>query len=397
MPAILLKELPPPPAGKTGWPWTDATSSPLKEIPTNERYPGISVVTPSYNQGSFLEETIRSVLLQAYPGLEFIIIDGGSTDNSVDIIRKYEPWITYWVSEPDAGQTYAINKGIQRATGDILSWLNSDDILCPGALQRVAEQFAGIPEVDLVYGDCEMIDDSGNVFSRFDVRIGDLAGLLEENFISQPSAFFSRRALDAAGGLDSELHYAMDYDLWIRMFLKKMKVCYDPAVLSRFRYHTTSKSGVKSVQFGYEVLNLLDKIDKAMDRSMLPALLQAYHRTFGTIIDLHRQTASNEEVLHNAVIKLLGIWVSHIERHYSFYAAVPRLLAQSYYTIGNHYCLMNHVHEGRRYFARACRADSAIKGRGFFAWFMTFFGAFPFKWYYRDEAADPKPHCAKSS
>jgi glycosyltransferase involved in cell wall biosynthesis len=383
VPSDLLIELPPPPSGKTGWPWTETSTHFIESIMSNKSCPRISIITPSYNQGIYLEATVRSVLLQKYPELEFIIIDGGSTDNSVDIIRKYERWIKYWVSEPDDGQAYAIDKGIRKATGDILAWLNSDDVLCPGALHKVAEQYVRMPEVDLVYGDCDMIDQSGNVFSRFNVRAGGIIELLEENFISQPSAFFSRRALEKTGGLDRGLNYAMDYDLWIRIFLKKMHVYYLPITLSQFRYHDTSKSGLKSVRFGYECLDLLNKIDKSKDETLLPMLLQAYFRTFGTIIYLYRQTVFDNQVLADAIAKLLERWILHLEQFSSYYFSLPELLARSYFVIGNNYCLINKMEKGRRYFAEAFRTNNKFNSREFLAWIATFFGSSPFKWYYQ--------------
>src|SRR5436190_18724174 len=121
-----LSEIPPPPPGKTGWPWNEETPPP-EIMPDDRALPRVSIITPSFNQGRFIEETIRSVLLQGYPNLEYIIIDGGSTDDSLEIIRKYDPWITLWVSEKDRGQSHAINKGLSKATGEILCWLNSDD------------------------------------------------------------------------------------------------------------------------------------------------------------------------------------------------------------------------------------------------------------------------------
>ena len=128
-----LSELPPPPSGKTGWPWTQASPQLPDQMPDGAEWPKISIVTPNYNYGRFIEETIRSVLLQGYPNLEYIVIDGNSTDNSVEIIKKYEPWLTYWVSEKDKGQANAINRGINLATGEWFNWINSDDILLQNA------------------------------------------------------------------------------------------------------------------------------------------------------------------------------------------------------------------------------------------------------------------------
>ena len=146
-----LKDLPAPPAGKTGWPWTEETPFPSDENPQGFVWPKISIVTPNYNFGDFIEETIRSVLLQGYPDLEFIIIDGGSSDNSVEIIKKYAPWIAYWSSEPDECQAAAINKGIKHCTGQIFNWICSDDILFKMALRTVGEAFS-INQPDLIIG-----------------------------------------------------------------------------------------------------------------------------------------------------------------------------------------------------------------------------------------------------
>ncbi|BAZ87857.1 glycosyltransferase family 2 protein [Dolichospermum compactum] len=136
-----LSELPPPPSGKTGWPWTESSPQVPDKMPDGSEWPKISIVTPNYNYGQFIEETIRSVLLQGYPNLEYIVIDGNSTDDSVEIIKKYEPWLTYWVSEKDKGQANAINKGLEKATGHILAYLNSDDMYLPSAFQDIAKIF----------------------------------------------------------------------------------------------------------------------------------------------------------------------------------------------------------------------------------------------------------------
>ena len=141
-----LSELPTPPRGKRGWPLTEETPQLPDTMPDGQPWPGVSIVTPSYNQGRFIEETIRSVLLQGYPDLEYIIIDNSSVDNSVEIIRKYEKWLTYWVSEPDKAQSQAINKGFEKATSEIYAWLNSDDYLLKDALKNVAHAYRASPK-----------------------------------------------------------------------------------------------------------------------------------------------------------------------------------------------------------------------------------------------------------
>src|ERR1041385_5182473 len=159
-----LQELPPPPQGKKGWPWT--VESPQYDAGTDTtKWPLISVVTPSYNQESFIEETIRSVLLQGYPALEYIVIDGGSTDNSASIIRKYEKWIHHWVSERDRGQADAIQKGLALVNGPVSAYLNSDDIYMPGTLNRVGARFAR-QETDVVYGNLYLIDPDDRVIEE---------------------------------------------------------------------------------------------------------------------------------------------------------------------------------------------------------------------------------------
>lgn len=205
-------------------------------------YPKVTIVTPSYNQGEFLERTIQSVLTQDYPNLEYIIIDGGSTDGSIDIIRKYSERLAYWTSAPDKGQSDAVNKGWRHSTGEILGWLNSDDIYQPGSITAVVEFFATHPDVDMAYGDCGVIDETGRVIGQSEPAAFDLNDLINyKDFIPQPSTFFKRHVLDSVGYLDPDLHYSMDYDLWIRIG-KHFQVRYCPKLLASIRVHRRSKS-----------------------------------------------------------------------------------------------------------------------------------------------------------
>ena len=207
----------------------------------------ISIITPSYNQGGFIGQTIESILSQGNGNLEYIIIDGGSNDETLDILRSYEGRIK-WISEPDAGLADAVNKGICRATGEIIGWLNSDDLYLPGALQAVADYFQEHPECRWVYGRCRIIDSSGEErwnwitwYKNARLKKFTFEKLLRENFISQPAVFFRKELFEKAGGLDLSLKYAMDYDLWLRFgkITPAGVICKD---LASFRRHRSSKS-----------------------------------------------------------------------------------------------------------------------------------------------------------
>ena len=183
----------------------------------SDRLPRISVVTPSFNQARYLERTIRSVLDQGYPNLEYLVYDGASTDGSVEIIQRYADRLDYWQSQPDGGQSAAINAGWHRANGEILAWLNSDDYYLPGVLRFVGEHFRDHPEVLVLYGTCERVDQGGAYlgFVGTAFRMRDL--LYSRQIIPQPTAFLRRKVIDSVGPLDPSLRYSMDYDLFIRV------------------------------------------------------------------------------------------------------------------------------------------------------------------------------------
>lgn len=202
----------------------------------------ISVVIPSYNQGEFLEETIQSVISQDYPNLEIILIDGKSSDNSIDIIQKYKDHFKYWISEKDNGQSEAINKGLEKCTGDIATWLCSDDLFTPGALHQVNKIFSSLPnEIGLIHGSSVIF--SGNKIIRINKGNVDdsLENILSGMTFPQPSAFFRRSLLDRTGLLDEKLHFGMDYDLFSK-FAIISKFQYVDHCLSRYRLHRDSKS-----------------------------------------------------------------------------------------------------------------------------------------------------------
>ena len=253
-----LGELPPPPKGKTGWPWTDETQQLPDAMHDGTKWPCVSVITPSYNQGQFLEETIRSVLLQGYPNLEYIIIDGGSTDQSVAIIEKYEAWLAYWTSKPDRGQSHAFNKGLQRAKGQVVACLNSDDMYLSGTLQQVLRYYLQHEEVDIVYGDCQVINDKGHPTTIYRSRPFDLFRELCLNSMNQPSVFMKRRVVDLVGYFDENLHYTMDIDYWFRAALH-VEFAYIPVELTAFRISEHSKTGVTLIPFARERREVLEK------------------------------------------------------------------------------------------------------------------------------------------
>jgi glycosyltransferase involved in cell wall biosynthesis len=213
-----LIELPPPPQGRIGWPWTEESEQLPETMPDGRPWPKVSVVTPSYNQGRFIEETLRSVLLQGYPDLEYIVTDGGSTDDSVASIKKYVNWLSYWVSEKDRGQSHAINKGWKISTGTLIAYLNSDDIYCPNTIRDavLAWHRFGCPAV--VYADAVATDEVGAFLSLAKSEPFDLHRLRAvRNPIRQPSAFLGRNETQAVNWIDESLHFVMDYDLWYRL------------------------------------------------------------------------------------------------------------------------------------------------------------------------------------
>jgi len=251
-----LAELPPPPPGKLGWPWTEETPEASRVSGSDSEqttsWPLVTIVTPSYNQGQFIEETIRSVLLQGYPNLEYIIIDGSSKDNSVEIIRKYESWLSYWVTEPDLGQSHAINKGLARSRGEILAWLNSDDVYLRGTLRKIAHAFRTHGDVCLVHGDAVYTDKDSFPLPLGIYRSKETSLLTKLEYwrgwdIPQPAVFFRRTLYDHLGELDQALHYALDYDYFLRAAFH-YPFHHVPETLATYRLHESSKTGVGESQ-----------------------------------------------------------------------------------------------------------------------------------------------------
>lgn len=205
--------------------------------------PTVSIVTPSFNQARYLEATIQSVLSQDYPRIEYLIVDGGSTDDSVDILKKYSNRLAWWVSEKDRGQTDAINKGFARTTGDILAWINSDDTYEPRAVGQAVKYLIEHPEVGMVYADCNYINEAGHVIGRFPAAQTDLQRLRSGYVhIPQQTMFFRTELWKQVGPLDPSFYFAMDYDLWTRLAARSRLKYLAGQTWANFRIHTSGKT-----------------------------------------------------------------------------------------------------------------------------------------------------------
>ena len=238
-----LSELPPPPPGKTGWPWTKESVRLPDTMPDNRPWPRITIVTPSYNQVQFIEETLRSVLLQGYPNLEYIVMDGGSSDGSVEILKRYSHYFDYWVSRKDEGHAAAIRSGFDRATGIILGFVNSDDILLPNALRTVALFFSKHPSIDLVVGKSLIIGPNSEILRAVCGYPPTFYSLLfwGSGGFTQPASFWSKDALQTVGMFDTSLRFAFDYDLYLRLTRYRTARRIN-AYLAAFRVHPKSKT-----------------------------------------------------------------------------------------------------------------------------------------------------------
>jgi hypothetical protein len=248
MPCLTLKDLPAPQVEKRGWPWTEESKALPDQMPDGNSWPRITVVTPSFNQGQFLEETIRSVLLQGYPNLEYFIFDGASSDNSVEVIKKYAPWLSFWVSESDSGQSDAITRGLKRGSGQFATWINSDDMLCKDALATHAsrEAFDG----NVIYaGKCIYIDIDSRPVRTQQGRIHSLEDLLRiktiwraGGHIVQPETLFPLKLALEVGGINKSLHDAMDYEFWGKLLLAGARIQYTDIPFGMLRQHPLQKT-----------------------------------------------------------------------------------------------------------------------------------------------------------
>ena len=276
-----LGELPAPPEATTVWPWTRGSPAVSDTMPDGSDWPLISIVTPSYNQGRFLEQSIRSVLLQGYPRLELIIVDGRSDDGSLQIIEQYQTWLKYWVSETDSGPANALNKGFRYASGDILAFLNADDFYLPGCLHKVAEEFRTHATADVISGHGFFAKASGDVgvptFSdRWSVRRFRYGACV----LVQPATFFRRQALLQADGFKDTTTTCWDMELWADMARAGARFHSMEAFVAACRLHPDSITGSPTFREMHrrDALRVMQKMGAA-PASRMRATLSFMHRT----------------------------------------------------------------------------------------------------------------------
>lgn len=308
------------PPNRKGWPWTEETSPSLYEIDVS--FPKISIVTPSFNQGEYIEETIRSILLQNYPNLEYIIIDGGSTDNTVEIIKKYSKYLTYWVSEKDAGQSDAINKGIQKTTGQLFNWLNSDDYLEKNALVEIAKAYQeNETKKVFCFGLSHLSNGEIIPFTKFTDPSNELKCYCDP-IIIQPATFFSLDKDRSLVELSKALHYTMDYELWLRfMFLfGKESIFVSPEKVAVFRLHDESKTKSGRVHFINDIASILHSLLLKNKRNRLAELFESRFVISSNYSSSIQVPESKLGILDRMAVYFLLKWcrVIHNEKDFCF-------------------------------------------------------------------------------
>jgi glycosyltransferase involved in cell wall biosynthesis len=226
--------------------------------------PLVSIVTPSYNQAKYLEATMQSVLQQDYSSLEYIVVDGASEDGSQELIQKYQDKLAWWVAEPDQGQADAINKGFRRSSGEILAWLNSDDLYLPGTVTAAVDIFRQHPEAGMIYGDAVSADGNGHLLNELRFETWGVADLLAFNMICQPAVFMRRDLLEKVGYLDTSYHFFLDHQLWIRL-AREGSLIHVPEVWAVSRYHAEAKNVTMAAQCGTEAWRILEWAESQPD------------------------------------------------------------------------------------------------------------------------------------
>ncbi|MBL0344249.1 glycosyltransferase family 2 protein [Candidatus Villigracilis affinis] len=235
----------------------------------------VSIITPSYNQSAYLEQTILSVLNQDYAPIEYIVVDGASKDASAEIIKKYADRLAYWVSEKDGGQAEAINKRLCSCNGEIIAWLNSDDYYLEGAVSAAVKIFEANPDIVLVYGNMLAVDEHGKTFNTLTYKQLTLEDLLCFQIIGQPAVFMRRSGLQKTNSLDATFHFLLDHFLWIQL-AKHGKILHANQTWAAARYHAEAKNRAKAAEFGREAFRILDAI--AQDKRLAPVLATVTRR-----------------------------------------------------------------------------------------------------------------------
>jgi GT2 family glycosyltransferase len=301
-------QLPPPSEHRTGWPWT---SLPVIDHSNGDSaLPRVTIVTPSFNQGQFIEETIRSVLLQDYPNLEYIIIDGGSTDNTLDIIRRYSSFLTYWVSEPDQGQADAVQKGWRHGTGEILAYLNSDDAYLPNAIASAVRGLNAHPNALAVCGGELWIDSQGIVIKENRPRSATWHALMQFEFIPQPAVFLRRSAFQRAGGFNLGFRNVFDFELWTRLAMLGDIQCIN-RLLAVTRWHSSTKTTTQRLAIARELKQVVEKNFatpmgqqlSTREQKMIQAKL--HYLTFDIYLDQFPQSA---KLAMHELSSAIGAW-----------------------------------------------------------------------------------------
>lgn len=305
----LLSHLPPPPEGRTGWPWTEQTPPLPPTLPDGKPWPKVTIVTPSYNQGEFIEETIRSVLLQNYPNLEYIVMDGGSTDNTVSILEKYANWISLWRSEKDNGQTHAINKGFEYASGLVRGYLNSDDCLLPSSLEQVAHLAAAHSEQPiLILGNCQMGYSSEEIFS-IEVPtppVNLIDAISNDALCPQPATFWTQPENSIPHRFSERLVFSMDFEFWQRLIKHGYQVIKLDAALAFYRHHKDAK--------GYNITNVF-----WAELASLPMLEVAHVKSFSD--KLYLTATCRRRIRHYLRLEIEKIFLNQGK-----WAALPALI-----------------------------------------------------------------------
>lgn len=244
-------------------------------------FPRISIVVPSFNQGRFIGATLQSIIDQDYPNLELLVVDGLSTDNSLEVINKYKCHLAWWVSEADSGQTQAINKGFSRSTGDIMAWINSDDLIAPGALHRVAEYFSQNTEAGVIYGDRILINQDSLEIGRWVLPNHSNRVLKWADFVPQETLYWSRKAWDCVGSrLDENFHFAMDWDFLLRLSAKGANILHLPLFMGLFRIHNEQKTSRQLFSIGQQEIQAI----RFRELGFQPTKIQVIINTFPLLL-----------------------------------------------------------------------------------------------------------------